>query len=61
MRIYALAEAFMDYAASLSDADLAYLILGFNEFICDDQPGHSMCQQLASVELQLRRSAQGKR
>lgn len=51
----------MDYAASLSDADLAYLILGFNDFICDDQPGHSLYQQLASVEIRLRRSAQGKR
>ena len=60
-RLEKLVEEFMGYAQSLSDAALAYLILGFNEMICDERPGYFLWQQLALTELHLRRTAQGKR
>ena len=60
-RVLALLEEFRDFAQRMNDAELAYLILAFNKVDCDESPGYYLWQQLALLELRLRRCAEGKR
>jgi hypothetical protein len=60
-RIEDIVQAFMNDARALTDGDLAYVALMYDNVDVDASPGTFLWQQLALTELACRRASEGKR